>query len=826
MRNHVLTGDGRRLLVEQFGDPRGRPIFLLHGTPGSRLGPKPRPSILYRLGIRLITYDRPGYGGSDRLPERRIVDAVADVVAIADALGLDRFAIVGRSGGAPHALACAAQLPDRVTRTAGLVTLAPPDADGLDWFEGMTGSVSPFRYTSTDPESVTARLIPLAAQVRSDPTRLLASLRWELTNSDRWEVTEGTRSMLLRNYQEALRTSAWGWVDDTLALRSPWGFEPEQITRPVLLWHGQNDMFSPVDHSRWLARRIPRATAVLEPDAGQFGGLRALTRALTWATASDDPYRPTSHLPLVTNSEREPTHPPFTTGSSPRESGGDTDQQPSASASPPDGIPPSLFRVPDPEPHRLVAELAEQVPPGRTLPLQVQIVCGFGRGVVLPSLALPPEGARLTVTVHAPGLMALDDLQQDVSVLPGTSSSVLRFGLRTGVPGTHVVTVRAFRGASCLGEVRCPITVESGSVTQDGPPRDAPLGSLAYDPGETTLLIDRDETTGTYCFRLIGRTCHEAQSFQFRGQDARQAREQIYSELRRMAQHANGQDGDQAAALRHRRLQNLGVQLWSSAVPPAVQGQFWDQATSITSFTVIGEHDVLPWELLYPVNGDNEADGFLSEWMPLVRRIYGQAPVRHLTLNRAAFVVPPGSPPEAADEVERIRTCLGTKTDHLASLSTHRELTELIDLGQTGLIHFACHNTFTAGGSHMSMADTAFDPIDLSTAAESHSLRDGQPLVFLNACRSAGEIDWFNTSLGWAPQFLRAGAAAFIGTLWPVRSDSALAFAEAFYQQLVTGGQTLGEASLNARRAISENSGDPSRLAYAIYGSPGARHHP
>ncbi|MFF3691396.1 CHAT domain-containing protein [Streptomyces sp. NPDC002187] len=209
--------------------------------------------------------------------------------------------------------------------------------------------------------------------------------------------------------------------------------------------------------------------------------------------------------------------------------------------------------------------------------------------------------------------------------------------------------------------------------------------------------------------------------------------------------------------------------------------------------------------------------------MPLVRRIYGQDRVRRLSLEQAAFVVPPGSPADATDEIGRVRARIGAAKPHTAPVTTHRELAELIDLGQAGLLHFACHNAFSAKGSSVTMADTVFDPIDLSTAAESRSLRDARPLVFLNACRSAGEIDWFGTSLGWAPQFLRAGAGAFIGTLWPVRSDSALAFADSFYQQLTTGGQTLGDASLGARRAIRENGGDPTRLAYAVYGNSSAR---
>ncbi|MGH3250352.1 MAG: alpha/beta fold hydrolase, partial [Trebonia sp.] len=140
MKRSVKTSDGRRLATAVYGDPEGRPVFLLHGTPGSRIGPRPRSAILHRLGVRLICFDRPGYGESDRLPGRRVADAAADVSAIADALGLAKFAVVGRSGGGPHALACAALLPERLTKAAVLVGIAPREATGIDWLEGMTGS--------------------------------------------------------------------------------------------------------------------------------------------------------------------------------------------------------------------------------------------------------------------------------------------------------------------------------------------------------------------------------------------------------------------------------------------------------------------------------------------------------------------------------------------------------------------------------------------------------------------------------------------------------------------------------------------------------------
>ncbi|GAA4925884.1 alpha/beta fold hydrolase [Streptomyces coeruleoprunus] len=289
MRRRVRTADGRHLMVERLGDPQGAPVFLLHGTPGSRLGPAPRGMVLYQRGMQLIAYDRPGYGGSDRLAGRSVADVARDVETIADTLGLERFAVVGRSGGAPHALACAALLPERVTRTAALVALAPRDADGLDWFAGMTAhNVREYRAATLDPDGVAARLTPRADAIRRNPVQLLDDLHRELTASDRRVVQDaGVRSMLLRNYQEALRTSAYGWIDDALAFCSPWGFDPGDIRGEVLLWHGEQDVFSPVGHSRWLAERIPRARAVLDPGAAHFDALHALPRVLTWLLGTE-----------------------------------------------------------------------------------------------------------------------------------------------------------------------------------------------------------------------------------------------------------------------------------------------------------------------------------------------------------------------------------------------------------------------------------------------------------------------------------------------------------------------------------------------------------
>ncbi|WP_406156114.1 alpha/beta fold hydrolase [Streptomyces canus] len=294
MVHGIRTQDGRRLTVEEYGDPDGTPVVLLHDTPGCRLGVVPRDVVAAHPHIRFIAYDRPGYGDSDRLPGRRVADAARDVAELADALGLGRFSVLGHSGGAPHALACAALLPSRVRRAAVLASPAPPDARDLSWFDGMAEShVEEFTRALTDPLAFAGRLAARAADIRRDPAQLLVSLRDGLTDSDRRIVSDpAIGEMLLRAYREALRGSSYGWLDDDLALLSDWGFDPAAVIRPVLLWHGAQDRFSPVAHFTWLADRIPRVRPVLQQDTGHFGALEALPAVLDWLCAP--PRRTTS----------------------------------------------------------------------------------------------------------------------------------------------------------------------------------------------------------------------------------------------------------------------------------------------------------------------------------------------------------------------------------------------------------------------------------------------------------------------------------------------------------------------------------------------------
>jgi pimeloyl-ACP methyl ester carboxylesterase len=272
------------LTVAVSGRPDGVPVFLLHGTPGSRSGPKPRSSVLYRHGIQLISYDRPGYGGSTPHPGRSVADAAADIATIADDLGIERFSIVGRSGGGPHALACAALLPERVARTAVLVCLAQPEALGVAFFNGMNrGNLRDFGHAAVDPSALAENLRLRAESTLRDPESLLEQLEREMAWPDRQVVRDrAMRRLLAQAYIEALSPGPHGWTDDVLALSRDWGFSLSTIDGPVRLWHGEQDNFAPASHTWWLAEQIRNAEVLVQPGAAHFSAMEILPSMLDW----------------------------------------------------------------------------------------------------------------------------------------------------------------------------------------------------------------------------------------------------------------------------------------------------------------------------------------------------------------------------------------------------------------------------------------------------------------------------------------------------------------------------------------------------------------
>jgi pimeloyl-ACP methyl ester carboxylesterase len=271
----VTVADGRVLAYEQVGDPAGVPVFVLHGTPGSRLSSLlQHPERVEDAGLRVITYDRPGYGGSSRQRGRSVVDCVADVAAIADELGLERFAVTGGSGGGAHALAVGARLPERVTRVLCDAGGAPYDAPGLDWFAGMDPeNVQEFGWALEGEETLVRELEREAAEILAkldeNPAALLSG--FDLGDADRAALQDPE---LQRGWEESLRESlregVWGWVDDDLAFVRPWGFELDELRVPVEIRYGVTDVLVPPGHGAWLAAHVPGAVATVEQGKGHL----------------------------------------------------------------------------------------------------------------------------------------------------------------------------------------------------------------------------------------------------------------------------------------------------------------------------------------------------------------------------------------------------------------------------------------------------------------------------------------------------------------------------------------------------------------------------
>jgi pimeloyl-ACP methyl ester carboxylesterase len=273
----IRLPDGRALAYAEWGDPGGRPVFLFHGMPGSRRF-IPDPAAAADEQVRLITADRPGMGRSDPQPGHATGDWPADVVALADALGFDRFGVVGWSAGTPYVLACAARIAERLRGAAG------------------TTSAAAMRYLFDEDEEIREQLIDdderailamlhehgreaaerRAADDAADWVRGVAQHPEQLVEGtdpgDEWYLEDADRkAAFVESLREAVRQGAEAMAPQFVAQVAPWGFRLEDITIPVHVWAGANDRITPPDRMQMVAERIPRVTFTIWDDAGHAG---------------------------------------------------------------------------------------------------------------------------------------------------------------------------------------------------------------------------------------------------------------------------------------------------------------------------------------------------------------------------------------------------------------------------------------------------------------------------------------------------------------------------------------------------------------------------
>ena len=487
----------------------------------------------------------------------------------------------------------------------------------------------------------------------------------------------------------------------------------------------------------------------------------------------------------------------------------------SANAGPPAGSSADIG-IPEPRRRYLRGQCPESIPVGERFSLLASIVREAGPGSrQLKPFDVPPEGRDVLLVAHTRGLQLLSEQHQTVHVPTDGDSEPVRFELRADAPGPRPVSITAWIGGSYLGELLVVITAERGRPP--GPHQDI-LVEITMEPAEgaVSLVVRYDPPQKAYRFEFIDED-HPGEVTSNLAYDPGPLVEHLVAGLDELAK---GRSGYSAVQTRD-YLENAGAGLWRELVPPALREQFWDRQHRIRQLTILADKDVVPWELLYPLDPGHEA-GFLVEQFPVTRAVFRRRLTRRLSLWPARFVLPAGSLPQARDEIDAMRWLLdpGQASDEIISGLT--PLRDLIESGTFGLLHFACHGTYNpVGGSSIKLDNVQFTPTLMTKAANGQVLAGSAPTVFINACRSAGLAATYNRLDGWASKFLEAGAAAFIGTLWAVSDGASREFAQELYSRLQTG-SSLGEAVKYARTAAASQLDDPTWLAYTVYGDPRA----
>ena len=288
--NLALSG-GRVLETFVGGAEDGLPVVYHNGSPSSGRPYGPFLDLAAERGLRLVTYSRAGYSSSTRNPGRSVGDIAGDVTTILDRLGATRCYTVGWSGGGPHALACAAFLPERVIAAASIAGVAPYPAEGLDWLAGMGAeNQAEFGAAMENPDQLQQFLEHEGSWVATVTSEQIAVAFGDLVSDvDRSAITGDFAEWLAVGFRESVANGIWGWYDDDLAFLKPWGFEVGSIKGPVDIWQGGEDRMVPFAHGQWLAGHVGSARAHLMPEHGHLSlAVASMGRILDGLTAARD----------------------------------------------------------------------------------------------------------------------------------------------------------------------------------------------------------------------------------------------------------------------------------------------------------------------------------------------------------------------------------------------------------------------------------------------------------------------------------------------------------------------------------------------------------
>lgn len=425
----------------------------------------------------------------------------------------------------------------------------------------------------------------------------------------------------------------------------------------------------------------------------------------------------------------------------------------------------------------------------------------------------------LTIDVHAPGLKATGPTTLTLAVPAAGDSAKLRFGFVANKVGIQQVDVMAWNGSAQVAGVTLQIAVAVEAVAAGTAEATGDMDMREPEAGEYTLDVAMEPDTRRYRFQL--RSDQKEVWPPMYSEALLNARQQTYNatiaNLNAQARNLYGlKMEDQATWLR-----GMGNLLFEQLVPEQLKVLLLEHRSKIRVLNILSEADSTPWELLFVADPDTGEGDFLAASTTVARWRYGSGPSRFLKRAKKVLVLPAEAPPQARAELQNLQRILGG-ADTIGDLSS---LNSLMKAGGFDLLHFAAHNVNapnTQGGAYIPFGQQRWE-LTFMAAVPRNRYKEHAPLVFMNACTTSGTTEFYTELASWADRFLRCGSGAFIGTLWEVRDGSARQFSETFYNELLQG-KTLGDAMQSARAKLrSSNPGDPTPLAYTLYGNPLAR---
>lgn len=258
----ISLADGRKLGYAEYGTPDGTPVLFFHGSPGSSHIHADMADIAARRNVRLIAVDRPGFGLSDAKHGRTMLDWADDVVALVDALEIDKFALIGFSCGTPFALACSCRFPQRISKVALSGAFAPLDVPGVT--DGMSPSGSGlFALAQSNPSELRSTL----AAIAPTPEALTAAMHASLGESDKLEF-ETRRAEFQTEYSKTLRTGIEGIASDFVLISQSWGFPLDAIKTETYLWSGTEDRNTPPAMTTYLSSALANSRTFMQQNEG------------------------------------------------------------------------------------------------------------------------------------------------------------------------------------------------------------------------------------------------------------------------------------------------------------------------------------------------------------------------------------------------------------------------------------------------------------------------------------------------------------------------------------------------------------------------------